>query len=369
MKCSAIWVLCGLTFSLVIQADDSAFQRALKTVASVEKEGEGNQAVASAWKVLVQSDPDHLIDILAAIETERPISANWFRAAAQGVRDRSETPRLEDLGGFVLDTFHAPKARALAFAWIEEADPQLARSMLPGFLNDPSNELRRRAVAVQSDLGLSYLAAGKKEPAAVLLKQTLQFARDIDQIESISKHLKELGKEVDLPRTFGFLTQWKVIGPFDNTGNQGFERVYPPEITQDFSMSYEGKKGEVTWQDLQSDHPYGMVDFNKPFGSLKEVVGYAATDFYSELEQDVELRLGCKNGWKIWVNGDYLFGRDEYHRGMQMDQYILKTRMKPGNNRILVKLTQNEQVEDWTVEWEFQLRVCDQAGTPIFSAH
>ena len=36
-----------------------------------------------------------------------------------------------------------------------------------------------------------------------------------------------------------------------------------------------------------------------------------------------------------------------------------------GKNALLVKLGQNEQVEDWTIEWEFQLRVTDALGTPI----
>jgi hypothetical protein len=30
-------------------------------------------------------------------------------------------------------------------------------------------------------------------------------------------------------------------------------------------------------------------------------------------------------------------------------------------------VTQNELVEDWTKEWEFQLRVCDATGTAILA--
>ena len=33
-----------------------------------------------------------------------------------------------------------------------------------------------------------------------------------------------------------------------------------------------------------------------------------------------------------------------------------------------MKLTQNEQKEEWTVEWEFQLRVTDPTGRVIRSA-
>jgi hypothetical protein len=101
---------------------------------------------------------------------------------------------------------------------------------------------------------------------------------------------------------------------------------------------------------------------------LKEVTAYAATTFDSPSERTAELRLGCKNGWKVWLNGEFLFGRDEYHRGQQMDQYKLPCRLKKGANTVLVKCCQNEQKENWTVEWEFQLRVCDGTGTAILAA-
>jgi hypothetical protein len=110
------------------------------------------------------------------------------------------------------------------------------------------------------------------------------------------------------------------------------------------------------------------VDLNKPIGALKEVTGYAYTEFHADKARPVELRLGCKNGWKVWLNGKLLFGRDEYHRNMEIDQYRLAGELKPGKNTILVKLTQNEQTEKWTVEWEFQLRITDALGTPIASA-
>jgi hypothetical protein len=97
-------------------------------------------------------------------------------------------------------------------------------------------------------------------------------------------------------------------------------------------------------------------------------VGYAAADFFSESDRPAEIRIGCKNGWKVWLNGELLFARDEYHRGAKLDQYKLPCQLKKGKNTILVKCCQNEQTEQWTVEWEFQLRVCDATGTAILAA-
>ena len=110
-----------------------------------------------------------------------------------------------------------------------------------------------------------------------------------------------------------------------------------------------------------------MVDFNEPYGALKEVTGYARTTFISSSDRPAELRLGCKNAWKIWLNGELVFGRDEYHRGMRIDQYKLPIQLNKGTNIILVKACQNEQKEEWTVQWQFQLRVCDSTGTAIHS--
>ena len=130
----------------------------------------------------------------------------------------------------------------------------------------------------------------------------------------------------------------------------------------------EGKSGPVKWVEFTSADEYGKVDFNKPIGMQKEVTAYAVATFEAPAERDAELRLGCKNAWKVWLNGELLFSRDEYHRGQQMDQYTMKCRLKKGANIVLVKCSQNEQKEEWTVEWEFQLRVCDSTGTAILDA-
>jgi len=124
----------------------------------------------------------------------------------------------------------------------------------------------------------------------------------------------------------------------------------------------------VRWQDYQTKDDYGQVNFNEPFTALKGVTGYAYAEFDSDQTRPVELRLGGKNSWKIWLNGRYVFGRDEYHRAAEIDQYRLRAELKRGKNVILVKCCQNEQKEDWTVEWEFQFRITDAQGTPLASA-
>ena len=246
-------------------------------------------------------------------------------------------------------------------------DSETAAKLVPGFLNDPSTELRRDAVAQLISKG-NGLVNDDKAAAIVTYRGALDAARDVDQIQEIAKALTEtLGQSVDLPRHFGFLTDWQVVGPFHNNERKGFLEEFPPEKKVDLKAAHPGKEEEAKWQLLSSEDAYGKVDLNKPFGKLKEVTGYAFTEFNASEARPAELRLGSKNAWKVWLNGKLLFGRDEYHRGQRIDQYKMPIQLEKGKNTILVKLCQNEQKEKWTVEWEFQLRVCDATGTAILS--
>lgn len=346
----------------------------IATIRAVGPEGAGNQAAAAAFESISAADTTAIVPLLRAIEASNPLARNWLRSAVEVIVERElkagKSLPLAELKAFVLDRDRAPEARRLAFDLMKKIDAASAQSLVPGFLDDPGTELRRDAVA-QLMAKAKVLAEQEDQSKAIgIYRQALDAARDVDQIKTIATTLsKKLGQPVDLPRHFGFLTRWHVIGPFDNTGRKGFATVFPPEEQIDLTTACQGKDGgEVSWQQVTSSDAYGMVDLNAPLGKLKEVTGYAHTEFVADTARPAELRLGCKNAWKVWVNGELLFGRDEYHRGQRIDQYKMPVKLTKGKNAILVKLCQNEQKEKWTVEWEFQLRVCDASGTAILSA-
>jgi len=343
----------------------------IKTIRAVGKEGQGNAAAAKAWQLLSMSDADALPEILAAMDGANPFAANWLRAAVDTIVARESNLVLDDLEKFLANKKHAPHARRLAFEIIQRTDPKLAEKLIPGMLNDPSVELRRDAVQRVIDEAAALKEADNKPEATKTYQNALNAARDIDQIKTSTAALRQLGETVDLPRHFGFLMHWNVIGPFDNTKRKGFGAVYPPENKINFSASYDGKSGKVKWSEFVTADEYGMVNINKaypgPGDGLKEVTAFAYTEYHATEARDVELRLGCKNAWKIWHNSKLVFERDEYHRGARIDQYQLKIRLTKGRNTFLVKLCQNEQKESWTKEWQFQLRVCDATGTAVLA--
>lgn len=342
---------------------------ALRAVRAVGREGEGNAAASAAWRRLAQAPVSAAPAILAGMDGASDLAVNWLWTAVNAAVVRAsgsgDALPVAELGVFLLETEHHPRARQLAYELIARADASAAAQLLPGFLSDPCLDLRRQAVQRLIDEGERVAGAGNRAGAILLYRQALVHARELGQIETLTQRLRKLGQRVDPAALLGFLREWQVIGPFDNTGRAGFDRAFPPELETRLDAEYDGKTGKVRWADLTSTNEYGVVDLNRPCGKLKEVAGYARTEFVVDRAQPGEIRLGCKNAWKVWCNGRFLFGRDEYHRGAEIDQYRLPVQLEPGPNVILVKLCQNEEVEEWTVEWEFQLRVCDPLGTPI----
>ena len=351
----------------------AAVEDSVKALSATGREGEGNEAASAAWSKVVAEGPKALPLLVAATGKGGAVSDNWLRLAGDAIADAAlhakQPMPLEAIEAFLNDTGNPASARQLAFDLIAKADAALADKIEPGLLNDPVQELRRGAVQrlideAKKQATLTDRTNGAKE---IFLK-SLDAVRDEDQTNVIAGELKKLGVTVDFPKHFGFLMKWNVIGPFENTERKGFDTVFPPEREVKPDAEYDGKKGKVKWKPFESKDERGKLDFNKALGSLKEVTGYAVTTFDSPAEREAELRLGCKNGWKVWLNGALLFSRDEYHRGAQMDQYKMRCHLQKGANTVLVKCCQNEQTEQWTVEWEFQLRVCDSTGTAILAA-
>lgn len=364
-------------------ASSATVEDALPAILAVDHEGSGNAAAARSWRTLADADPAALPRILAAMDGANPLAANWLRAAVDAIVARAgDGLPTEALIGFLGESSHDPRARRLAFDLVRRVDPPRAEALLESMLDDPSVELRRDAVARLSERAKTLREEGAAREALAAATRAFDSARDPLQVKEIASLVRDLGGTADLRRHFGFLTSWRVVGPFDNAGNAGFSTAYPPEESIEVSASYDGKEGKVSWKPVESDHEEGIVDINaayppppppadapQPEGEakdgLKGVLAYAVTDFVSEKGGPAELRLGCSNAWKIWLNGRPVFERDEYHRGMEIDQYRMPVELRPGKNTILVKLCQDEQRKPWTREWEFQLRVCDAVGTPL----
>jgi hypothetical protein len=234
-------------------------------------------------------------------------------------------------------------------------------------LDDPSWEFRRDAVDRVIGQAARFVEAKRTDEAIAAYRQALAAARERDQIDLVAQRLRSLGQKLDLARQLGYVTRWKIIGPFDNGGGKGFDAVYPPEREIRFDAEYQGSKGPVRWKDFVCSDDYGTVDLNKGLVELKQVAAYAAAEFHSDREQKVELRLMSANALKVWVNGEPVAAYKIYHGGSLPDQYTNAAVLRPGRNVILFKVCQNELTQDWARAWDFHLRIVDRAGAPVLS--
>jgi hypothetical protein len=309
------------------------------------------------------------VPIAGALSADDLTSSNWLRPAfdaiAEKALDAGKLPTAE-LEKFVANTKGSPTGRRLAYEWLVKADKTTPGRLLPKMLLDPSAELRRDAVEVVMTQAKGLLDKGDKKAATATYQKALSGACDDDQVDAIATALKGLGIKVDLPKHYGFVMRWHLIGPFEHANGVGWNKVYPPEKQIDLAGNYEGKGGkQVKWTAFTTDDERGKVDLNKALGKFKGSVAYAYAEVDSPAAREIEVRTGSITALKIWVNGKQVFAHDEYHHGMRIDQFTAKAALVKGKNTILVKCCQNEQKEAWAQVWQYQLRLCDPVGAAV----
>lgn len=149
-----------------------------------------------------------------------------------------------------------------------------------------------------------------------------------------------------------FVRNWYLMGPFDNTGKTGFDKVYPPE-TEPFNpeQGFPGKAGPVTWQRIRA--PSGMVTSEDKYFKVNEyLVCYAYTGVVSPDARQVAAYAGSDDGIKVWVNGQLVHANNA-DRGLKPDEDRFDISLRQGHNTILVKVIQGHG------PWGLTLRIND----------
>ncbi len=366
------WSCLALMISSVpaLAAGNSRIAPLVARIRAVGPEGAGNVEAAAAWKELAQLDGGAMPAILASMDDADPIAANWLRAAVDTIAERElaagrPLPRRE-LEGLVRDTRQAAMARRAAYEWLLRVDPTAPQRLLPGMLHDPAPPLRRDAVERLVHQAEHRRQQSDRAAALADYRKALRSALDDDQVQRIAERLKTWGIEVDRAAHFGFLRQWMLLGPFDNRNDTGFDAAGEPEHAVDLSHGYRGKDGlPLHWKPYTTPDAAGIVDLNKALGRHAGATAYAYTVVFSPTDRAAQVRAGSENAIKIFLNGQLVFARHEYHHGMRMDQHLAAVHLKAGRNELLLKVCQNEQPEEWAHKWSFQLRLTDSSGEKI----
>ncbi|MEO0531898.1 MAG: YdjY domain-containing protein, partial [Planctomycetota bacterium] len=287
-------VLTPVSREAAAPANAGSLDDAIQTIRGVEVGVGSTEAVQSAWQRLAAAPVDELPRLLDAMKDASPLAENWLRSAIDAVADSvGEAAALEDtLRQFIRNMSHAPRARRTAYEILRRYRPKVADAVLSESSNDPSLEMRYDAVAKL----LQEAEGATGDDQVDRLREALNSARSLDQVEKIEKRLEELGEPVDLKRQLGFVTAWKVIGPFDNRGGVGFDEAYPPEAKLDLEAEYsghdeEGPRGPFGWKDFATEDRLGEVELNDALGTHKGAVGYAWAVLESDERQPIEVRL------------------------------------------------------------------------------
>ncbi len=365
--------VCVISTCLVM-ASAAVGQELGAEIASISPGGKGIAEATAVAKQLQANKNLKLEDVLRRVASANPVAKNWYLAIAQSVAqrlDKNEAARI--IANFLADKSGAPEARYWALDYLAGGDQAKREAMLDSMLDDPSLDIRYEAV----ELALRKVEASKSagavnEKLVQGYSNVLDAARLPSQVQAIAKKLDELGTKVDLQKHFGFINHWYLAASFDNRQKTGFNVVYGPENDYlqrggvvDLKAQYDGKNGKVGWGDASTAEANGALDLNPIFKNEKGAICYAYAQIESDSDLECDVRLGCINGNKVWVNGQPALSNEIYHASTQIDQYVAKVRLKKGVNSVLIKVCQNEQTESWAQDWKYQIRFTDSSGKTI----
>ena len=155
------------------------------------------------------------------------------------------------------------------------------------------------------------------------------------------------------------ISDWLLIGPFENLSASGYDNVYPPEMEFNGSATYEGKGGvPATWFPIASPVSNTWIDFTRHFG-FSQSIFYANTFVYSPSKRNVYLRVGTSGSLRAYLNDELVL---EYfdENNNDLDTYIVATELQQGWNRVLIKCGYSE-----IDKCNFLVRITDEHGGPI----
>lgn len=136
-----------------------------------------------------------------------------------------------------------------------------------------------------------------------------------------------------------FISDWWLIGPFDNTDRKGIENIYPPEEEFITDKSYSGRDNKmVSWWEYNGKGDE-YISLAKQFKPSDEGVVYARRVFNLEKSKVLKIGLGTNDGVKMWVNGK-LVHKNIIGRPALPNEDVISVPFNKGENVVLLKIDQ-----------------------------
>lgn len=155
----------------------------------------------------------------------------------------------------------------------------------------------------------------------------------------------------------GFITDWQVVGPFDNEGKSGFATDLGPETELSFDPEarWEGKERSVSWRRFPSEGAFGYLPLDAVLRPTENVCAVLATTVTSQRAQTLSLWIGAGGAFRAYFNGELVL-HDAAYRMPDIDRHAASVRAHAGPNRLVVKSCSTEST------WGLFVRLGDARG-------
>lgn len=218
-------------------------------------------------------------------------------------------------------------------------------------------ELAQLPVTFAAGIARALRENNRPDEAAAVIDNVVARATSAADVRAILD--AAAGADFDLARKLGFVTKWRVMGPFPWSPSEGFSKnpVGAPNI--DLKAAYTTSNGEkTTWKPHQTGGANGIVNLVGVLGGHTQSSAYAYAEIAVPAEIPAVMRVGSDDGVKIWLNGEVVH-ENNVDRGLVVDQDQAEITLREGVNRILVHVTQGGG------GWAMCLRFTHPDGTPL----
>ncbi|GIW39934.1 MAG: hypothetical protein KatS3mg076_0511 [Candidatus Binatia bacterium] len=256
-------------------------------------------------------------------------SAPTYGGFQYGYREVIEfmEPRRKDYDLLMLTATEVNQPYIFALFYTRKDPREFARTHDPGYLVLDPSEYRRYSM----DRRILYS----------LRPSDLQYFSDYD----VLKEVVAPGGQVEfviaeVRKRKNYITDWMVLGPFDNRGGQGLHREFL-DVAAIEKKQYPGKYGPVFWRRISPQ--FIRVDLNVFFawqdrdhpGNPEYACAYALTTVEAPTARPALLEMwGSEDPGKVWLNGELLTPVPERFGERPKTREVA---LREGRNVLLVK--------------------------------
>ena len=133
-----------------------------------------------------------------------------------------------------------------------------------------------------------------------------------------------------LVRARGYITEWRVAGPFGEFPDLSFLSKWPPESERALKRRYEFGKRVLKRKRYSSDDGWLEPHWLKPG------VYYAEAFLRSPSSQDVILKISSYSAAQVFLDNHCIYTKDTIRTYRPFAEYV-RVRLSPGHNRLLLK--------------------------------